>query len=783
MTISDLERLLNRYGNNPLNKNDWQDFLPPARNLDEHSTTQGLDQWLESMLTPTTVFIFLMDRHGSIYYFNEPNQTDMQQAASVGSSQKLNYAQDIIGLPLRNLLSSSLEGMRIHNLIHEVSQASSADVPVIRETQVLFKDAAGNSRALQCQLAPVISRSGQVEGVLLRHEAVDFYIFKEEISQGLSMGHKEQQAFFHSLLDSIPAPLVVLDANQRYVYCNPVAIKNPEIRAWIIGKTDGEYVAYRGFDPDLATRRNEHFRRAIREKRPAYLEEMFVTPSGNAVHQWRSYSPVYAADGSLSFCVGYGLDITDHKQTQHALERMNTELTERVMTRTLQLAQINRQLEHDALHDGLTGLPNRALFVDRLEQAIARCQANPELSYMVLYLDTDRFKGVNDTLGHPVGDALLVQLSQRLNGLLKLTETLARVGGDEFALLLDSFRSPAQAIQLAEHIQKVVKQPFLLQGMEVAVTVSIGIVKCDASYKSSVDVLKDADISMYQAKEDGRATHKIFTKDMREKTIHRNLLENHLRQAIKRNELRVVYQPIIELKTNKLNGFEALVRWQHPERGLISPAEFIPLAEETGLLIDIDHWVLKEAGKQIKSWQVNYPSLADLTLSVNFSSRHFALPEMVESLEAILDYIQFPPEKLHIEITEGVLLQQPQALNDTLTRICNLGVKLHLDDFGTGYSSLSYLQFFPFHTLKIDRSFVRGMLQRADSAELVKTIIAMAKVLKLCVVAEGIEQQEQLDMLRELNCEYGQGYHISMPISAENALNFALYNRNSLVQN
>ncbi len=436
--------------------------------------------------------------------------------------------------------------------------------------------------------------------------------------------------------------------------------------------------------------------------------------------------------------------------------------------------RIEEQMEYDAFHDVLTQTPNRALFLDRLENAIDRYHRDTKNAYAVLFLDFDRFKIVNDSLGHSIGDALLKAISKRLEGHLKRGDTLARLGGDEFTILLEDIQSIKDVTSIAEKIQTSLEKPFKIEQHVIHISASIGIVANNLDYNSPEDVVRDADIAMYRAKALGKARFELFTEEMRQNAAKLHVLENDMRVGLKEEQFSIHYQPIAELLEDNVIGFEALARWQHPEQGLISPAEFIPVAEDTGLIIELDRWVLRTACRQICEWQKELNHTPAITLSVNFSSRQFDTNDIVTYVSDVLKETGFNPPDLKIEITEQIFMANSENVEKTLNELKNLGVQLYIDDFGTGYSSLSYLQRFPVDTLKIDRCFITNMTDDSESSELVRAIISMAHNLGLQVVAEGIETPDQMQQLRVYNCDYIQGFHLSKPLPQENARDFLL---------
>jgi diguanylate cyclase (GGDEF)-like protein len=427
--------------------------------------------------------------------------------------------------------------------------------------------------------------------------------------------------------------------------------------------------------------------------------------------------------------------------------------------------------------DPLTGLPNRAMFMDRVDRLIASCATSPAASFAVLFLDIDRFKIVNDSLGHLAGDELLVGVARRLEQSLRATDavsravgehTLARLGGDEFTVLLHGVRSAAEASGVAERLLTAVARPFDIQGSEVVVSISIGLVMNDLRYQRAEDMVRDADTAMYHAKAEGKARFSVFDTSMLAAIEERMQLESDLRLALAREELHLYYQPIMELATGRLCGFEALLRWHHPQRGVVSPSTFVPAAEEMGLIVSIGLWAIREACQQMRTWAREFPECAELTINVNLSARQCMHADLVPNVRRILEETGLPAERLKLEITEGIVLENSEGVIDVLNALRALGVQLGLDDFGTGYSALSYLRQFPFQTLKIDRSFVDSM-QADGSTEIIKAIVSLADGLAMDVTAEGIETAQQVSDLRDLECQYGQGFFFFKPLTKEDA--------------
>ncbi|RMH71120.1 MAG: GGDEF domain-containing response regulator [Cyanobacteria bacterium J007] len=485
------------------------------------------------------------------------------------------------------------------------------------------------------------------------------------------------------------------------------------------------------------------------------------------------------------------------RKAKAQVRQLNSELERRVHQRTAQLQAANQELERQiserqrieqkliymASHDALTGLPNRTLFLKQLETAIARTEPDREDCFAVLFLDCDRFKVINDSLGHLFGDRLLIAIARRLQELLDRSvphpndnlNTLARLGGDEFTILLDPIADLTAATELAETIQSALTLPFQLDDYEVFINVSIGIVLGCSTYTQPEHVLRDADNAMYRAKALGKARYQVFDRHMHQRAVTLLQLETDLRLAIEREEFVVYYQPIVSLQTRKIEGFEALVRWEHPKRGFISPGEFIPAAEETGAIVPIGLIVLRQACHQLHQWQNQClldtrSSLAEeLSISVNLSVKQFSQANLIEKIDEILGETNLNSCRLKLEITESAIMDNPEAANKVLQKLRQRHIQLCIDDFGTGYSSLSYLHHFPVDSLKIDRSFIRRLQEGNKNLEIVTAIVTLSQNLAMQVVAEGVETATQATMLKNLGCEFGQGYFFAKAIDAATA--------------
>ncbi len=426
----------------------------------------------------------------------------------------------------------------------------------------------------------------------------------------------------------------------------------------------------------------------------------------------------------------------------------------------------DEQHKHDAFHDPLTGLPNRALFMDRLQHVITASQRRQGASsYAVFFLDLDRFKIINDTHGHTIGDQLLVVVGRKLADCIRPGDTIARLGGDEFAILLQNINDSAYTVIVADRIRAKLAIPIDIKGHKIFTSISIGIALGSDSYERPEQVLRDADIAMYEAKGRGNASYEIFDTKMHANILDRMQLVADLQGVVDNKELTLYYQPIIDLKTQQLTGFEALVRWNHPTRGLIYPMEFIPLAEEHGLIYQIGAWILHEACRELKLLQIRYPAQPPLSMSINISSRQFSQQDLVGVLSGFLTETGVDPHTLILEITESMIMENVSAAVETMNRLRNMGIQLHIDDFGTGHSSLSYLQLFPISALKIDRSFINKLTANGDNQEIITHIVALAKSLHFDVIAEGVEMEHQLAKIKNLHCGYGQGFFFARPMA------------------
>jgi diguanylate cyclase (GGDEF)-like protein len=480
---------------------------------------------------------------------------------------------------------------------------------------------------------------------------------------------------------------------------------------------------------------------------------LMIIHNCSTTRQWQT--------SEIDFLERFAVQLAINIHQSQLLERSQIELSER--------RQAEGRLLHNAFHDSLTDLPNRALFMDRLSHVIERSKRHPSQLFAVLFLDLDRFKVVNDSLGHMVGDLLLVAIAQRLQTYLHSSDTFARLGGDEFVILLEDIEDIGTAITLADRIQHELRQSFRIGGYEVFTSASIGIVVNHSRYEQPESILRDADTAMYRAKSRGKAQYVVFDTAMYDGAVSRLQSEMDLRRSLERNELQLHYQPIMSLVTKKITGFESLIRWQHPERGVVFPSDFIPIAEETGLIVPIGAWVLQEACRQMKQWQQQFPTDPMLVVSVNISAVQISHPDLIKHIEQALQSSGLEAGSLKLEITESTIMENMEIARNKLQILRSMGIQVYIDDFGTGYSSFKYLQNLPIDVLKIDSSFISRMVTDRNSLHIVQTIMALAHGIGMGVVAEGVETTEQLTCLEEMGNGSVQGYFISRPLNSESA--------------
>lgn len=602
------------------------------------------------------------------------------------------------------------------------------------------------------------SESNDLDLKLLGLGASDFLSKNNLTAQ--SLAHSIRYALIrykaHEILRANEARYrMVLDNIDEFVYRVTIDPQNPVMNhlefiservASILGYSANEIMA----KPELLIKIMHPDDRVANNKRLAHslghtvTRELRAYPKDRENFVWLEDKavPEIDAQGRLLSYVGVVRDITERRQHEE-------------------------KLRQDALHDQLTGLPNRLLFTDRLSNAIERNQRRPENQYAVLFLDLDRFKNINDSLGHLIGDRILQVVAERLQKFLRPGDCIARLGGDEFAILLEDVAAAYDSTFVADRIQETVSAPIRVEGSEVYTTASIGIALSTSDYKSCTEMIRDADTAMYKAKSEGRARYEVFDTNMHSAAVAVLEIETQLRKAIENNELSLRYQPIIDMQTFEVKAFEALLRWQHPKKGFISPVDFIPVAEETGLIVSIGQWVVEEACRQLAQWQQELSQSVKLT--INLSARQFSQIDLIEQIDNAVTQYGVDPKCLKFEITETVIMDNAECINAILAQFQTMGFELAMDDFGTGYSSLSYLHRLPINTIKIDRSFISRLTNHTSDDDMVKTIITLAHNLNIDVVAEGIENHCHVNILRQLNCEYGQGYLFAKPLFADQA--------------
>ena len=601
------------------------------------------------------------------------------------------------------------------------------EAPAHRQ-EVLFLGRDGSERWVD--LTSVTVLLGAVPAVL----AVGFDVSDRKLAES---AHREAERRMRDILENVQLLAVMRDGRGEVTFANDFFLE-------LVGATDEEVIGRDWFTTFVPAEHQEDHRRAYEERFRArtalpYEEtEIMARMEERRLISW-NHTLLHDYQDQVVGMASIGADITERKR-------------------------VEQQLIHDAFHDNLTGLANRALFMDRVTGALARSRRRTGALVAVLFLDVDRFKFVNDSLGHVMGDQLLVQLGRLLQATVRPGDTVARLGGDEFSLLLEDVGEAADAVRVAERVHLALGTPFRLGGNEVFVTASIGIAISSRDYSRAEDLVRDADTAMYQAKAEGKACHRLFDTSMHARAVAALALENELRRAVERKAFVLHYQPIVEIASGRIRGVEALVRWEHSQRGLVPPSEFIPKAEETGLVFEIGHWALQEACRAVRTW-IDELGI-DLTVSVNLSSRQFSRPELVRDVGAVLAETGLPARRLKLEITESVLMENAEAAIAMLDGLRHLGVGVSIDDFGTGYSSLAYLLRFPADTLKVDRSFVAMVGKGGRSEKIVGSIVALGRGLEMEVVAEGVETTEQRTGLQALGCWLGQGYLFSRPVDA-----------------
>jgi len=599
----------------------------------------------------------------------------------------------------------------------------------------------------------VLTNQTSIElGTKALREGAQDYLIKREVDSKL-LGRAIRYA-----IERNRAEHALRESEQRYALA--VAGANDGIWDWNMRDSEvyfsPRWKAILGYgEQEVADRIDEWFDRVDQRDRVNFDEAMSLHLEGRSSLFEAEYR-ITAKGGEVRWVLSRGVAVRDEAGAPWRMAGSMTDITRRKQTEA--------RLLHEAMHDALTGLPNRILFMDRLELALRRFRRDPSKMFAVLFFDLDRFKHVNDSLGHQVGDELLSQVAGRLLGCLRPGDTLARLGGDEFAIVLNDIAGPTDAIFVVERLQEALAQEFEIESHAIYTSASIGIAVSSEVYRTPDEMLRDADIAMYRAKNSGHATYAVFDTYMHDQAMFQHRMETDLRRALDKGEFDIYYQPIVAVETQRVIGFEALLRWHHPSRGLVMPDEFINIVEETSLVVPIGWWVIERACNQLAKWQRLFPVSPPLAMSINVSGKLFLTDDMAKRLAALLEDCGVPPQSVRLEITERVVMDHGDLVLSTLSDLRDLGVELHVDDFGTGYSSLTYLQRFRYDSLKIDRSFVSTMSEKVDSSAIVEAIISLGATLGMKVVAEGVETPEQFKRLRAMNCPAAQGFWFSRPL-------------------
>ncbi|QIR35436.1 EAL domain-containing protein [Tolypothrix sp. PCC 7910] len=651
--------------------------------------------------------------------------------ADVYRNERIRVVSDIYKAPMsdchRQLLANlDIRAKILVPIIHNSNLWGLLNVVESREPREWQAEEAMLLRQLATQLAIAIQQATAYEQ--LQTELTE--------RQRTEANLRQSEQRYASLAAAAPVGIFRTDAQGNCVYVNErwckiagLNLEEAQGSGWV-----------KALHPDDRQKVAAEWYSAAQENRPFQLEYRFQQSDKTIAWVFGQAVAEYNPAGQITGYIGTITDISDRKQAEE-------------------------QLLYNALHDTLTGLPNRNFLMERLELAIQRAKRRENYHFAVLFLDMDRFKLINDSLGHLAGDELLTLIAQKLKSKIRATDLAARLGGDEFVVLLEDLRGIEEAVYVAERLIQEFQVPITLNGYEFFLTTSIGIVFAQDNYHQASDLLRDSDIAMYRAKAQGKSCYKIFDAQMHNQALIRLNLENDLRKALEREEFIAYYQPIVDINTQNLIGFEALVRWQHPTRGFVSPIEFVSIAEETGLIVPLDRWMLYTACQQLATWKTQFSSQLPLKVSVNMSVQDLRKANLIKDVETILAQTGLDGQCLTLEITESMLIDNIMETIKVLEQLKRLGIQISIDDFGTGYSSLNYLHRLPADTLKIDRCFIQQMQEGNRNYQVVKTIITLSNQLGLGVVAEGIETQQQLQSLQHLGCEFGQGYLFSKPLA------------------
>ncbi|WP_456832793.1 putative bifunctional diguanylate cyclase/phosphodiesterase [Deinococcus sp. UYEF24] len=642
---------------------------------------------------------------------------------------------DVLGRPLWSAPWWEQTAQNVESLHSAFRQAASG--VFFRQNLMMIGEHSALAR-VDFSLTPIVGDGGVVEMIALEGRDITDHL---RILDEVEVAH----ASLGAILENVQDGIVACDAAGQLTVFNGTARKwhGQEPDATQPAAWSQQYQLYESDGVTLLPNERIPLFRALQGEVIKNQEMVILSDQGLARSVLASGGPLHSASGQPLGAVVAMHDVTERRLTE-------------------------KRLRHDALHDRLTGLPNRTVLYSLLEKCIARFQRRPDQSYAVLFLDLDNFKNINDAFGHVMGDRLLLEVAARLNHSVRRTDTVARLGGDEFAVLLDSPCDANQVMRVVTRINQEMGAPFNLLGQEVHVTTSIGAALADEHYRSVEEPLRDADTAMYRAKHAGKNSAQLFDRDMHAAVINRLNTERELREAIGKDELVLHYQPIICLVDGSCCGFEALVRWQHPVRGLLAPSEFIGVAEETGLIAPLGMWVLREGARQLRAWH-EHSGLAHLSLAVNISGQQ--LRHTAQTDQRLIDF-DFPPG-LELEVTESTLIDAPEAV-ENLHALSRLGIPLSLDDFGTGFASLAAVQRHPISTLKLDRSFIAPLPSGTRQRAIVASVLTLALHLNLRVIAEGLETSEQVQAVTEMGCRYGQGFLFSRPVAADEAAKYAL---------
>jgi diguanylate cyclase (GGDEF)-like protein/PAS domain S-box-containing protein len=697
------------------NRNDGGNGAPRDANGPSHVYRPDDDRWLRSVVENSSENVTRVDPDGTLRY------------ASPAFERMLGYApEEVVGK--MNVLDH-VHPEDLPHVLEKTEKALSAGGVATNRAEYRFRHKDGSWRWVE-SAGTYLLDDPHVKGVVVQTRDITERKRTEEAL-------REAEESFRRSFEDAAIGMALVASNGRFLRTNRSLGELLGYReVELLGKTFQDITHPDDLDADLDQVR----RMLVGEIRTYQMEKRYFHKEGHVVWVLLSVSLVHDEEGDPLYFVSQIQDISERKV-------------------------LEERLEHRAFHDCLTELPNRHLFMDRLGQALSRTRRRHK-QVAVLFMDLDRFKVVNDSLGHEVGDLLLTVVAQRLRRCLRPEDTLARFGGDEFVVMIDAVDDPAQAVQVAERITEELRSPFIIEGRDLYVIASIGISLGDARTRDPDDLLREADTAMYRAKDEG-GDFRVFNPAMYERAFRRLEVENDLRRAIEQEEFVVHYQPIVDLQTGELWGMEALVRWDHPERGLLEPSEFVPVAEQSGLVIPMGEQILREACFRAKEWQEENPRIPSLVMSVNLSASQLSRLDLADTVERVLGETGLEGNRLILDVTETVYVKVLAGNTAILDRLRGLGVRFSIDDFGTGYSSLSYLRRLPADAIKIDQYFVRGLGENVEDKAVVRMIIELAHTLGLEVIAEGVETEEQADLLKEMGCDFAQGYHFSKPFPPE----------------